>query len=147
MNLIKFQNNKIPEISKNVDLFDDDLKDIVKSMFDIIHKNNGIGLAAIQVGIPKRIVIAEIENGNKIVAINPKIIWKSEKFSEMKESNLSLSSDIKVLIKRSAEIKIKYQDIDGKWQELKATGILATCLQHEIEQLDGITILDHKNSK
>ena len=109
-----------------------------------MHKYDGIGLAAIQIGIPQRVIVVEVQPEQILVAINPEIIWKSEKFSEMKEANLSLDDGIKVLVRRSAEIKIKYQDLDGNWQELKAIGMLATCIQHEMEQMDGITILNHK---
>lgn len=144
MDLVKFKDNKITEISTNVENFDDSLKTLVDNMIKVMHKYDGIGLAAIQIGIPQRVIVVEVQPGQILVAINPEIIWKSEKFSEMKEANLSLDDGIKVLVRRSAEIKIKYQDLDGNWQELKATGMLSTCIQHEMEQMDGITILNHK---
>ena len=144
MDLVKFKDNKITEISTKVENFDDNLKNLVDNMIKVMHKYDGIGLAAIQIGIPQRIIVVEVQPGQILVAINPEIIWKSEKFSEMKEANLSLDDGIKVLVRRSAEIKIKYQDLYGNWQELKATGMLAICIQHEVEQMDGITILNHK---
>ena len=141
LDLVIFSDNKIPEISKPVEKFDNDLLKIVKAMFDAIHKYNGIGLASVQIGVPKRIVIAEI-NGEKVVAVNPEIIFLSKEMDEMEESNLSLSN-IKVNVSRPTKIKIKYQNLSGKFKELEAEGLMARCLQHEIEQLDGKNILDH----
>lgn len=141
LDLVCFKDNKIPEISKPVIKFDEELVKIVNAMFDAIHKYNGIGLAAIQIGVPKRVVIAEINN-EKTVAINPEIIWSSEEMGEMEEGNLSLSN-VRVKVSRPKQIKIKYQNLSGEWKELEASGLLAVCLQHEIEQMDGKTILSH----
>lgn len=141
LDLVVFVDNKIPETSKPVEKFDNELLGIVKAMFDVIHRHNGIGLAAIQIGVPKRVVVAEI-NGEKVVAVNPEILFLSEEMNEMEEGNLSLSN-VKVNVSRPTKIKIKYQNLSGKFKELEAEGLMARCLQHEIEQLDGRTILDH----
>ena len=101
MDLVKFKDNKITEISTKVENFDDNLKNLVDNMIKVMHKYDGIGLAAIQIGIPQRVIVVEVQPGQILVAINPEIIWKSEKFSEMKEANLSLDDGIKVLVRRS----------------------------------------------
>lgn len=142
LDLVIFKENEILEVSQPVEVFDDKLASVVKAMFVAIHKYSGIGLAAIQIGVAKRIVIAEI-NDNKIIAINPEIVWSSEEKSEMEEGNLSLK-DVRVVITRPSKIKIKYQNLLGNENFLDAEGLLAVCLQHEIEQLDGHTILTHK---
>ncbi len=144
LDLVVFVDNKIPEISKPVEKFDNELLGIVKAMFDAIHRHNGIGLAAVQIGVPKRIVIAEI-NGKKVVAVNPEILFLSEEMDEMEEGNLSLA-DVRVNVSRPIKIRLKYQNLSGKFKELDAEGLMARCLQHEIEQLDGRTILDHMHN-
>ena len=103
-NLIYFENGKIPQISTRVEKFDNDLKEIAKIMFEVLPKCNAIGLASIQLGIPKRIVAINVEN-HKIFAVNPEIIWKSKETSEMEEGNVSIPN-IKVKITRSKKIKI-----------------------------------------
>ena len=141
LNLVIFEDKKIPEISKPVEKFDNRLASIVKTMFDTIYKYNGIGLAAIQIGVPQCIVVADVDN-NKIVAINPKITWQSSEVEEMEEGNLSLPN-IKVRVSRPLKIELHYQNLAGKEKILLADGLLARCLQHEVEQLEGKTILDH----
>lgn len=141
LDLVYFKDNKIPETSKPVEKFDENLVKVVNAMFDVIHRYNGIGLASIQIGVPKRIVIAEID-GVKVVAINPEITWLSDDFDEFEEGNLSLPN-VKVKVSRPKQIKIKYQNLTGEKKELEAKGMLAKCLQHEIEQMDGKTILSH----
>lgn len=141
LDLMIFEDKKIPEISKPVEKFDNNVARIVKAMFDVIYKHNGIGLAAIQISVPQRIIIADINN-SKIVAINPEIVWKSKELDELNESNLSLPN-ISVKVIRPKKIEIKYQNLAGKEKTLIADGMLAKCIQHEIEQLDGKTILDH----
>lgn len=141
LDLVIFEDRKISELSTPVEKFDDSLVKIVNAMFDTIHKHNGIGLAAIQIGVPKRIVIAEVD-GNRVVAINPEILWLSDEINEMEEGNLSLA-DVRVKVSRPTKIKIKYFNLASKEKELTVDGLLARCLQHEIEQLDGKTILNH----
>ncbi|GMO65035.1 MAG: peptide deformylase [Rickettsiales bacterium] len=139
MKLEFFENGLITEMSKKVEVFDNKLAQNVNSMFVILHKHKGIGLAAIQVGIPIRVIIAEVDNV-KLIAINPEFVEKSAEVSEYEEGNLSIPN-VKAKITRPAKIKIKYQNLRGVWQELEASGLLATCIQHEMEQMDGISIL------
>ncbi|MDR3290251.1 MAG: peptide deformylase [Rickettsiales bacterium] len=139
MKLVYFENGIIPKKSSQVEVFDNELAKIVKAMFDVVYKYKGIGLASIQIGVPKRIIVVKID-GKKLIAINPEIVEKSNEVSEYEEGNLSILGK-RVKITRPSEIKIKYQDLRGKWQELKSDGLLATCIQHEMEQMDGISIL------
>jgi len=138
--LVYFKDGKIPQISIKVNAFDSNILEIYQTMFEALPKYNAIGLASIQLGIPKRIVVANIDN-NKIFAVNPEIIWKSEETNTMEEGNVSIPN-IKIAITRPKKIKVKFQNERGEEQILEADNLLATCIQHEIEQLDGISILN-----
>lgn len=140
--LVFFEDGKIPQISSKVDVFDNDILEIYKAMFEALPKYSAIGLAAIQLGISKRIVVANINN-DKIFAVNPEIIWKSEETNAMEEGNVSIPN-VRVQITRPKKIKVKFQNEKGEERILEADGLLATCLQHEVEQLDGISILSNR---
>lgn len=139
LDLMLFPEGKIPQISTKVEKFDDSLNKTIRAISDMLDTCNAIGLAAIQVGIAKRIIIAKVGNC-KIVAVNPEILWTSEETEEMEEGNVSIP-DAKVKITRPRRVKIKYQNLSGKEKVLEADGLLSVCLQHEIEQLDGKSIL------
>jgi peptide deformylase len=106
----------------------------------------GIGLAAVQVGILKRLIVIDIskdkEKKNPIFLINPEIIFKSKKTSIYEEGCLSLPGYF-AEIERPEECHIKYIDYDGKKKEMKANGLLATCIQHEIDHLNGKLFIDY----
>ena len=106
----------------------------------------GIGLAAVQVGILKRLVVIDISKGEEkkkpIFLINPQIIHKSEKTSVYEEGCLSIPGQF-AEIERPAECTLKYIDYNGKEKQLKANGLLATCVQHEVDHLNGILFIDY----
>ena len=106
----------------------------------------GIGLAAIQVGVPKRVVTMDLakkdEPKEPQVFINPEIVWTSEEKATYEEGCLSIPEFYED-VERPAQVKVKYLDLDGKEHEVEANGLLATCLQHEIDHLNGVLFIDH----
>jgi peptide deformylase len=107
----------------------------------------GIGLAAIQLGIAKRVVTMDLskkeeDEGKPLVFINPEITWSSEEKSTYEEGCLSIPEYYEE-VERPAEVKVKYLDLDGKSHEITAKGLIATCLQHEIDHTNGVLFIDH----
>ena len=125
---------------------DTETKKLMDDMLETMYAAPGIGLAAVQVGILKRLVVIDIskeeEKKKPIFLINPQIIHQSEKTSVYEEGCLSLPGQF-AEIERPAECSIKYIDYDGKEKELKSDGLLATCIQHEIDHLNGILFIDY----
>jgi peptide deformylase len=115
-------------------------------MFETMYKAPGIGLAAIQIGVPKRVVTMDLskkeDDHQPQVFINPELIWTSDEKSTREEGCLSIP-DYYEEVERPAEVKVKYLDLDGKAQEIEASGLLATCLQHEIDHTNGVLFIDY----
>ncbi len=125
---------------------DAETKKLMDDMLETMYAAPGIGLAAIQVGILKRLVVLDISKGEEekkpMFLINPKIIHQSKKTSIYEEGCLSLPGQF-AEIERPAECILKYIDYNGKEKELKADGLLATCVQHEVDHLNGILFIDY----
>ena len=129
-----------------LDTVDDNLRKLMDDMLDTMYAAPGIGLAAVQVGILKRLIVIDISKEDKkkepIFLINPKIIFKSSNTSTHEEGCLSLPGHF-AEIERPAECHIEYIDYYGKKKNIKAKGLLATCIQHEIDHLNGILFIDY----
>ena len=125
---------------------DAETKKLMDDMLETMYAAPGIGLAAVQVGILKRLVVIDIskaeEKKKPIFLINPQIIRQSKKTSVYEEGCLSLPGQF-AEIERPAECTLKYIDYNGKEKELKADGLLATCVQHEVDHLNGILFIDY----
>ena len=125
---------------------DTETKQLMDDMLETMYAAPGIGLAAIQVGILKRLVVIDISKGEEekkpVFLINPQIIHRSKKTSIYEEGCLSLPGQF-AEIERPAECTLKYIDYNGKEKELKADGLLATCVQHEVDHLNGILFIDY----
>jgi len=125
---------------------DEETKKLMDDMLETMYAAPGIGLAAIQVGILKRLVVIDIskeeEKKKPIFLINPQILHQSKNTSVYEEGCLSLPGQF-AEIERPAECTIKYIDYDGKEKELKSDGLLATCIQHEVDHLNGILFIDY----
>ena len=125
---------------------DADTKKLMDDMLETMYSAPGIGLAAVQVGILKRLIVIDIskaeEKKNPLFLINPKIIHQSKKTSVYEEGCLSIPGQF-AEIERPAECTLKYIDYHGKEKELKADGLLATCVQHEVDHLNGILFIDY----
>lgn len=142
LNVLKFPNKKLTEISDNIMKIDYTIKNIINDMKDTMYYNEGLGLAAIQVGIKKRILIINILNEEKqiLVIINPKIIYYQD-INTYKEGCLSFP-DIFIDVERRKKIKLKFLSLDKKYKYIKIDNLLSICIQHEIDHLNGITLYD-----
>lgn len=127
------------------DPLDSDLLELANEMAEVMHAKNGVGLAAPQIGIGKRICVIE-EGGVRYVLINPSITKYSKETVVMEEGCLSVPGKF-FPIERPAEVNATFTTLEGKRAKLRASGLLARALQHEIDHLNGIIILDHINKK
>ena len=121
--------------AREVEKFDNKLKELVDDMIETMHKNNGVGLAAQQVGILKRVIVIDIYDGKgPIVLINP-VITKTKGEHEVEEGCLSFPNQFAVLL-RPKEVEAEYYDLEGKKQKIKAKDLLAQAICHETDHLD-----------
>jgi peptide deformylase len=132
--------------SKPVTGIDGATRKLVEDMFETMYQAPGIGLAAIQVGVPLRLVVMDLskkENeAEPRVFVNPEIVSPSEEKSIYEEGCLSIP-DVHEDVERPARVKVKYLDLDGKAHEEDAEGLFATCIQHEVDHLNGVLFIDH----
>lgn len=125
--------------SREIEVIDDKIKELAEDMFETMHRYDGLGLAGVQVGILKRIIVIDLyDDVSKFALINPEIIETSEETVEIEEGCLSYPNQFGK-VKRFVRVKVKALDLDGKKVTLKAEGLLAQALQHEIDHLDGVT--------
>jgi len=140
--IIRQENDEIlKKKSREIESIDDKIKELVKDMIDTMHKFNGVGLAAVQVGILKRIIVIDLyDEKGPIVLINPQI--KKEKGEqEVEEGCLSFPNQFAKII-RPAELTVEGLDLDGKLLKIKAKELLAQAISHEIDHLNGIVFID-----
>src|SRR6478736_205522 len=139
------------QISKPVETFDDELKTLVEDMFETMYDAPGIGLAAVQVGVPIRLLVIDLqepeeEGGEPVrdprVFINPEILWASDTEVPYTEGCLSVPEQYAEVM-RPDRILARWQDERGEKHEMEIEGLLATCLQHEMDHLEGILFIDH----
>ena len=139
-------NEVLRQKSLPVDKVDKELQILMDDMLETMYAAPGIGLAAIQVGIPKRVIVLDIEQKegkkNPLYFINPEIIKKSENLSTYEEGCLSVPGQF-AEIDRPDRCHIKYLDYNGEKKEINAEGMLATCIQHEMDHLEGILFIDY----
>ena len=132
--------------SKPVEKVDDSIREIMDDMLETMYQAPGIGLAAIQIGIPKRIIVLDIskdpEKKEPLYFVNPEKVYTSEDQATYEEGCLSVPGQF-AEIDRPNKCHIKYLDYNGDSKELKAEGLLATCIQHEIDHLEGILFIDY----
>ncbi len=139
------------QISRPVETFDDELKTLVSDMFETMYAAPGIGLAAVQVGVPIRLLVIDLqepeeEDGDPVrdprVFINPEILWHSDTEVPYTEGCLSVPEQYAEVM-RPDRIRAKWQDETGAVHEREIEGLLAVCLQHEMDHLEGILFIDH----
>ena len=140
------QNKILREKSQPVEQVNSDLQKLMDDMLETMYAAPGIGLAAIQVGVPKRIIVLDIapkdKPRNPMFFVNPEIIKKSDNNSTYEEGCLSVPGQF-AEIDRPDKCQIKYLDYHGQPKEIKAEGMLATCIQHEMDHLEGILFIDY----
>src|SRR5438046_5670799 len=133
-------------VSKPVEKVTPEIRQLADDMFETMYEAPGIGLAAIQVAVPQRLITMDLskkdETAKPEVFINPEVTWASEEKSTYEEGCLSIPEYYEE-VERPAVVKVKYLDLEGKAREVEASGLLATCLQHEIDHLNGILFIDH----
>ena len=169
--ILEVPDPRLKQISAPVTAFDDDLRTLVADMFETMYAAPGIGLAAVQVGVPLRVLVIDLQPEDEdaepeactashghgggghshshqplkkepMVFINPEILDPSEDHSIYSEGCLSVP-EIYADIERPARIRARWQDLDGKVHEEAIDGMLATCLQHEMDHLEGVLFIDH----
>ena len=137
---------RLRKVSEPVKKIDAGIRNLVADMFETMYEAPGIGLAAIQVGVPLRVVTMDLskkeDHSEPEVFINPEIVSSSEERSVYEEGCLSIP-DIHEDVERPARVKIRYLDLDGKPREAEAEGLFATCIQHEVDHLNGVLFIDH----
>lgn len=133
-------------ISDPVGQVDDDLRRLMDNMLETMYAAPGIGLAAIQVAVPKRLIVLDTEGDEDdrqpLFLVNPEITWESEDFNVYNEGCLSVPEHY-AEVERPASVKVKYLDYDGKEQEQLMEGLMSTCVQHEIDHLNGVVFIDY----
>lgn len=134
------------QLSQPVETVNADVRRLADDMLDTMYDAPGIGLAAIQIGIPRQMLVIDVskdgEEKQPLVFINPKILTTSDERSVYEEGCLSIP-DYYAEVERPATITVEYIDFEGKQLTAKADGLLATCLQHEIDHLNGVLFIDH----
>ena len=144
--IITVPNETLKKISEPLEKVGINEKKLINDLFETMYNSKGIGLAAVQVGILKRILVIDVstkdEKKNPLSFINPTIKKISDKTSIYEEGCLSIPETF-IEIERPKICEIEYIDIDGKKRDLKCDGLLSTCIQHEINHLDGKLIIDH----
>ena len=164
--IIEIPDPRLKQVSEPVQRFDDELKTLVADMFETMYDAPGIGLAAIQVGVPLRVLVIDLQPDDPDaepevctahgdhhhthqpakreprVFINPVVLNPSEDLSVYNEGCLSVP-EIYAEVERPASIRARWQDVDGTVHEEDMDGLLATCLQHEMDHLEGILFIDH----
>ena len=144
--IITVPDETLKKISKPVEKVGENEKKLINDLFETMYNSNGIGLAAVQVGILRRILVIDVSNKDEkkepLSFINPIIKKVSDNTSIYEEGCLSIP-DTFIEIERPKICEVEYIDIDGRVKDLKCDGLLSTCLQHEINHLDGKLIIDH----
>jgi peptide deformylase len=159
--ILEVPDPRLKRISRPVETFDDELKALVADMFETMYDAPGIGLAAVQIDVPLRVVVVDLQDGGEPVAaeadeeeaersrvpnprifINPQVLDPSPEYSVYSEGCLSVP-EIYADVERPAQVRLRWQDLDGAWHEEAMSGMMATCIQHELDHLEGILFIDH----
>jgi len=164
--ILEVPDPRLKTVSDRVETFDDALKALVADMFETMYAANGIGLAAIQVGVPSRVLVIDLQpddpdaepevchehgghhhthqptRNEPRVFVNPEIIDPADEFSTYQEGCLSVP-DIYADVDRPKTCRVRWQDLEGTVHEEEMEGMMATCIQHEMDHLEGILFIDH----
>jgi peptide deformylase len=137
---------KLRHVSKKIERVDDPLRRLIDDMIETMHEAPGVGLAAIQVAEPIRLLVVDVSKKEDApdpqVFINPEIVWSSEERSTYEEGCLSIP-EYYAEVERPASVRARALDREGKLREVLVEGLMATVLQHEIDHLDGVLFIDH----
>jgi peptide deformylase len=144
--IITLPDKRLRQVSEPVKNIDAGVRKLVDDMLATMYDAPGIGLAAIQIGIAKRVVTMDLskktDEHHPRVFINPEVTWKSNDKVAHEEGCLSIPEYYEE-VERPSEVKVKYLDLDGKPHEITAKGLLATCIQHEVDHTNGVLFIDY----
>jgi peptide deformylase len=136
----------LKQVSTPVETVDDELRALMDDMLETMYDAPGIGLAAVQIGVPRRVIVMDLSRGEgerePRYFVNPEIIWRSEETQPYEEGCLSVP-EIYEEVERPARVKVRYQNYQGETVEEDAEGVFAVCIQHEMDHLEGVLFLDH----
>jgi peptide deformylase len=146
LSIITAPDPRLKVTSTAVEAVDDRLRKLMDDMLETITAAPGIGLAAVQVGVPERVIVVDVthkdEPRDPIYLVNPEIVWVSDKLANYEEGCLSLPEQY-AQVERPFACRVSHLDHEGEPRVLEAEGLLATCVQHEIDHLEGILFVDH----
>lgn len=144
--IIKLPDPRLKMASETVAEVDDEVRALLDDMLETMYDAPGIGLAAIQIGVPRRLVVADVsgdeEPARPLFLVNPEIVWTSEETNIHEEGCLSIP-EYYAEVERPARCRVRYLDRDGAAQEMDCEGLLATCVQHEVDHTRGVLFIDH----
>ncbi len=144
-NIITVPDPLLKSISKPVDKVNNEIKNLINDMCETMYNAPGIGLAAVQIGIPLRVVVVDISKGEEKKPhffVNPNIVWRSDKTSTYEEGCLSIPNQF-AEIERPESCRVEYLDLNNQIKEIEVSGLLSTCIQHEIDHLNGVLFIDY----
>jgi peptide deformylase len=137
---------QLRRVSEPVAKIDKRVRALVEDMFETMYDAPGVGLAAIQIGVPERIVTIDATRGddekNPVALINPEIVWESEETVSHEEGCLSIPEYLDQVI-RPDRVRVRFLDLEGREQEVEADGLLARVVQHEVDHINGVLFIDH----
>jgi peptide deformylase len=146
LELVKAPDPRLKLVSQPIPEVDSKLRRFMDDMVDTMYAANGIGLAAIQIGVPKRVAVIDLDpggpNSKVIYLVNPRIVEASGELTIFNEGCLSVP-DVWDDVQRPSRLTVEYTDEKGRLQTVTADGLLATCLQHEIDHINGLLFIDH----
>jgi peptide deformylase len=149
LELVTLPDKLLRKKSAPVERVDDELRKLLDDMLLTMYEAPGIGLAAVQVGVPRRVITIDVVNKEEerevqdpIFLINPEILWRSDEIATDEEGCLSIP-DFYAEVERPASLRVGYVDREGHKREMSAEGLLARCIQHEVDHLDGRLFIDH----
>ena len=136
----------LKQVSTPVDVVDDELRAMMDDMLETMYAAPGIGLAAVQIGVPKRVIVMDLsregEDKQPRYFVNPEILWASEETAPYEEGCLSVP-EIYDEVERPSKVKLRYLNYHGEQIEEEAEGLYAVCIQHEMDHLNGVLFIDH----
>jgi len=144
--IIKLPDPILRKVSAPVERVDNEVRKLAADMLETMYAAPGVGLAAVQVGVPRRLIVLDTAKGENeppraLVMINPEIVALGKEMREHEEGCLSIP-EVFDIVKRPAEVRVRYLDRDGRVREMHCTDLLATCIQHEIDHLNGVLFID-----
>lgn len=136
----------LKQVSQPVEAVDDELRALMDDMLETMYAAPGIGLAAVQIGVPKRVIVMDLSREGEEKApqyfVNPEILWKSDETAPYEEGCLSVP-EIYDEVERPARVKLRYLNYQGEQVEEDAEGLYAVCIQHEMDHLEGVLFIDY----